>query len=93
LRQQVYLGDEAFTERMQRKMDVKGDELSIPKRQRRGPAPSVGAVARKHRDRNGAIVAAYVTGAFSYREVAEHFGLHRATVGRIIRRAMQQSGV
>ncbi len=88
LRRQIDLGDEAFIERMQRKMDVNGDELSIPKRQRRGPGPSVAAITRKHRDRNEAIVAAYVTGAFSYREVAEHFGLHLATVGSIIRRAM-----
>ncbi len=90
LRQQIYLGGEAFVERTQRKMEIKGDELSIPKRQRRGPAPSVAAIARKHGGRNEAIVAAYATGAFSYREIAEHFGLHLATVGRIIRRAMQQ---
>ena len=90
LRQQIYLGDDAFIERMQRKMSVTGDERSIPKRQRRGPAPSVAAIASKCRDRNQAIVVAYATGAFSYREIAEHFGLHLATVGRIIRGAMQQ---
>jgi len=76
---------------MQRKMDVKGDKLSIPQKQRRGSAPSVAAIASKHRDRNQAVVAAYASGAFSYREIAEHVGLHFATVGRIIRGAMEQS--
>jgi transposase len=28
--------------------------------------------------RNDAIVAAYATGAYSYREIAEYFGLHLA---------------
>jgi REP-associated tyrosine transposase len=30
------------------------------------------------------MVAAYATGAYSYREIAQHFGLHPATVGRIV---------
>jgi DNA-directed RNA polymerase specialized sigma24 family protein len=85
LRQQIYLGDEAFVERMQKRMGIKGDAVAIPKAQRRAPAPSLAAIARRHRDRNEAIVAAYATGAFSYREIGEHFGLHLATVGRIIR--------
>ena len=74
-------------------MDVKGDELPIPKGQRRGPAASAAAIKRKQRDRNEAIAAAYATGAFSYPEIAEHFGLHLATVGRIIRGATQQSEI
>ncbi|MEA3275746.1 MAG: helix-turn-helix domain-containing protein [Pseudomonadota bacterium] len=36
------------------------------------------------------MVAAYATGAYSYREIAAHFGVHLATVGRIVRGAMQQ---
>ena len=47
--------------------------------------PSLAAIARKHRDRDDAIVIAYGTGGYSYREIAEHFQLHLATVGRIIR--------
>ena len=85
LRQQIYLGDERFVERMQRKAEIQGDELSIPRAQRRAPVPSLAAIARKHRDRDDAIVTAYGTGAYSYREIAEHFQLHLATVGRIIR--------
>ncbi|MEN8130092.1 MAG: helix-turn-helix domain-containing protein [Pseudomonadota bacterium] len=59
--------------------------------QRRSPAPSLADIAVSHGERNAAIVAAYATGAYSYREIAEHFGIHLATVGRIVRRAMLQS--
>jgi len=90
LRQQIYLGGEAFVERMQEKMEIKGDALSIPYKQRRAPTPSLEAIANRYPERNDAIVAAYATGAFSYREIAEHFGLHLATIGRVIRRRMQQ---
>jgi transposase len=36
------------------------------------------------------MVAAYATGASTYREIAEHFGVHLATMGRLVRRRMQQ---
>ncbi|MEA3411469.1 MAG: helix-turn-helix domain-containing protein [Pseudomonadota bacterium] len=34
------------------------------------------------------MVAAYATGAYSYREIADQCGLHPATVGRVIRSQM-----
>jgi REP element-mobilizing transposase RayT len=92
LRQQVYLGDDRFVEQMQSQMKVQGDELSIAKIQRRAPAPPLATIAEKHRDRDDAIVAAYATGAYSYREIAEHFNLHLATVGRVVRNRMLRCG-
>jgi REP element-mobilizing transposase RayT len=90
LQQQIYLGGEAFVERMQAKAKIAGDALSVPQVQRRLPAPPLADIAARHGERNAAIVAAYATGAYSYREIAEHFSLHLATVGRIVRRAMQR---
>lgn len=90
LRQQIYLGDEAFVERMQAKAKIDGDALTVPQAQRRPPAPSLADIAAGHRERNAAIVAAYATGAYSYREIAAHFSVHLATVGRIARTAMQR---
>ena len=87
--QQIYLGSEAFVEKMQAKAKIEGDALSVPQAQRRPPAPPLADIAALHRDRNAGIVAAYATGAYSYREIAEHFNVHLATVGRIVRRAMQ----
>jgi len=90
LRQQIYLGDERFVERMQSRTQTRGDALTIPQAQRRPPAPSLEEIAAKNKERNVAMVAAYVTGAYSYREIAAHFGVHLATVGRVLRAAMQQ---
>lgn len=42
--------------------------------------------------RDGAIVAAYVTGGYSYAEVGAFFGLHFTTLARIVRKAWQQRG-
>jgi hypothetical protein len=90
LRQQVYLGDEHFVDRMQQQMKVQGDELSVAKIQRRSPAPPLTTIAEQHQERDDAIVAAYETGAYSYREIAEHFDLHLATIGRVVRKRMLQ---
>ena len=90
LRQQIYLGDEAFVKRVQAKAQIEGDTLSIPQAQRRPPAPPLAEIAAQPGGRNAAIVAAYATGAYTYREIAEYFGVHLATVGRIVRGTMQR---
>jgi len=77
---------------MQAKAQVQGDVLTVPKAQRRPPAPALSDIAASHPERNTAIMAAYATGAYSYREIAEQFGVHLATVGRVVRRSMQQYG-
>jgi putative transposase len=88
-RQQIYLGDAKFVERMQKKAQLQRDERNIPRRHRK-PPPSIAAIAAKHRERNPAIIAAYNTRAYSYREIAEHFAIHLSTVGRMIRKRMLQ---
>ena len=90
LRQQIYLGDQAFVEQMQARSGIHGDVLTVPRTQRRPPAPPLAVIAAAHQDRNAAIVAAHATGAYSYRAIAEHFGIHPTTVGRLVRRSMQQ---
>jgi REP element-mobilizing transposase RayT len=91
LRQQIYLGDDAFVARMQAKVRIEGDSLSVPKAQRRPPPPPLDELVCRYEERNEAIVAAYATGAYSYREIADYFKIHLATVGRIVRNSMQQS--
>ncbi len=90
LRQQIYLGDESFVERMQARAKMVGDNLTVPKAQRRPPPEPLTAFMAHPGGRNAGIAAAYATGAYSYREISEKFGLHLATVGRIVRGAMQQ---
>jgi hypothetical protein len=65
---------------------VPADQLK--RTQRRRPSAPLEAVAAEHCERNAAIVAAYATGVYSYREIADHFGLRPATVGQVIRSQM-----
>ena len=91
LRQQIYLGDDAFVKRVQFKDRARGHALGIPRAQRRAPAPSLAAMAamaKQYHSRDAAVVAAYATGACSYREIAESLGVHLARVGRIVRKQM-----
>lgn len=90
LRQQIYLGDEAFLTRVQSQARIEGDRLTVPQAQRRPTPPSLAQIAEQSAGRNAAIVAAYESGAYTYREIADHFGVHLATVGRIVRGRMQR---
>jgi len=84
LNQQMYLGNQGFVERMQAKAQVQGDVLTVPKAQRRPPAPALSDIAASHPARNTAIMAAYATGACSYREIAEQFGVSCKMVSRAV---------
>lgn len=81
---QAFLGDDAFVERSLRNAGQR-DDVNIPKAQRRPPPPSLERIASRHRDRDEAIVAAHATGGYSYQQIAEYFGVHFTTVGRIVR--------
>ena len=82
LRQQIYLGDKAFLTRVQSKVQIQGDRLSVPQAQRRPPPASLAQIAEQSVGRNAAIVTAYATGAYTYREIADYFGVHLVAVGR-----------
>jgi len=85
LKNQIFLGDEQFVERM---LDhVKKDKRlsEIPKAQRRVKVKSIEDYARDCDSRNLAIVSAYRSGAFTLAEIGEYFGLHYSTVGGIVR--------
>ena len=85
----LYLRGDAFVTRMQRKVQIEGESLSVPQAQRRSPPPPLAQIAERSTGRNAAIVAAYATGAYTYGEIAEYFGVHLARVGRVMRRGMQ----
>lgn len=89
IRQQLYLGDDDFVRAMQAACDIP-EHPGISREQRRPPAPSLGEIAASAATRNDALVEAYKTGAYSYTDLARHFGLHPGSIGRIIRRTLQQ---
>ncbi|MCK5353635.1 MAG: transposase, partial [Methyloprofundus sp.] len=86
LKGQIYLGNEKFVSTMQNKIEKSVNDWSIPKKQRRPVAKTLLQIEKQYQDRNLAIVAAYNTGAYSQREIAEHYELHPSTVGVIVRR-------
>jgi len=93
LKGQIYLGDDGFVEKIQRQL-VGGerDDPQVPKLQRWGPPPSLEQIRRDAAGRDEAIVAAHATGAYSYAEIGNFFGLHFTTVGTIVRKARRCRG-
>ena len=88
---QVFLGDDDFVQQMQQKVKVLPEDLNIPKVQRRPPALPLEKLAKANANRNEAIVAMYVTGEYSYSQIAAFFNMHFTTVGKIVRTAKASS--
>lgn len=87
LKGQIFLGDDQFVQQMQVKIESRQrNDVQIPVAQRRSRPLSLPLIERSAPDRNAAIVTAYATGAYSYQEIATHFGVHFTTVGRIVRK-------
>ena len=88
LNRQIYLGDDAFVARMQRKAGaMRGDALEVPRAQRRLPAKPLAHYVSLKMSRDKAIARAYASGNYSMAEVAEAFAVHYSTVSRMVGRA------
>lgn len=88
LKGQVFLGNERFVEQMQRHATKhQRQDVQIPVAHRRAPPASLRQIEKAAADRNAAIVQAHGTGAYSYQQIADYFGMHFTTVGRIVRNA------
>ena len=85
LQGQVYLGDTGFVARMLAKAG-QSPALDVPRAQRRAPPAPLADIAARHPERDAAIAAAHATGEYSYTQIADHFGVHFTTVGRVVRR-------
>lgn len=87
VRQQVYLGDEQFVERMRAATEIP-DDPGIPRIYKQTPAPPLEEIAEAASTRNDAIVTSYKTGAYSYADIGKYFGMHPGSVGRIVRQKL-----
>ena len=58
----------------------------VPATQHRRPPESLRQYAQSHGDRDEAITAAYASGGYSMKAIADHFGLHYSMVSRIVKR-------
>lgn len=86
LKAQVFLGNDRFVEKMQKQAGrQQREDVQIPAAHRRPPPPTLQQIEKDAANRNVAIVRAHGTGAYSYQQIATHFGVHFTTVGRIVR--------
>jgi len=85
LKNQIFLGDEAFVSIMQDKIELNRDLGEIPMAQRRAAPEALSYYAEKYVNRNEAIVFAYASGGYSLKEVGDYFELHYSTVSGIIK--------
>jgi len=85
LRNQVYLGGDQFVEKMQSLMDGNKELSEVPMSQRRAMPKALSYYERMGPDRNSAISRAYQSGAYTLKEIGDHFGLHYSTVSGIIK--------
>lgn len=84
LRNGVFLGDEQFVARHLDEHTVDERVLEIPTEQTRRARKSLSDLVRHSLCRDDAIVAAYRSGAYTLREIGDHFGLHYSRVSRIV---------
>ena len=92
LQDQLYLGDAAFAQKLALDVKTKSGHTEIPRAQRRVGAPPL-AVFVAMPDRNLAITQAYATGVYSLKDIADAFGLHYATISRVVKRAQGEAGL
>ena len=85
LNNQIYLGESTFINKVQQHLKDQRTDLQIPKVQKRTIANSIAEYENQSTTRDDAIIEAYASGAYSYQALAEHFGLHFTTIGRIVR--------
>ena len=84
LRGQIYLGSEAFVNRMQALLIDRSAMAEIPRIQRRPLAKSLEYYRNTMADPKAAMVSAYATGDYTMQEIAKFFGVHYATVSRAV---------
>ena len=71
---------------MQAQREGLSKTVGVPQTQKRAPAPPLAELVSEFKSRNEGIVAAYETGAYSYQQIADFYGLHFTTVGKILRK-------
>jgi putative transposase len=87
LQSQMYLGDEAFVQRMQAQMQShQQQDKQIPKQQRRRPQSWSAWLAQCHGDRDQALYQAYQQGGMTMTELGRECGLSVTHVSRLIAR-------
>lgn len=80
---QIFLGSASFIERMKQHLPD-GNLREVPRAQRRALAKPLTMYERQG-DRRAAMAEAYLSGSYTMKAIAEHFGVHYSTVSRTVR--------
>lgn len=89
VKQQVFLGSDAFVESLQPKIPHDRDLREVPQAKRRPLPRSLPEFERANPDRDQAIQAAYASGGYTMREIGDYFGLSQSCISKVIRPAPQ----
>ena len=85
LKNQIYLGDENFVNAMQNTLEYSGDLKEISKIQHRPVPKPLAHYGIKYDDQQQAMAAAYLSGGYTMKAIADEFGVHYATVSRAVK--------
>ena len=86
LKNQIYLGDDKFVEKMQRKVASDAPLGDVPALHKRPVAKPLADYERKFKARDDAIVAAFRGGGHTQKAIADYFGLHYSSVSKILKK-------
>lgn len=84
LNAQIYLGSEDFAGRMASRFADDVGLSEVPRLQRRPQSLALEAYVERNSSRDGAILEAADSGAFTYAQLAQFFGLHYSSISRIV---------
>lgn len=84
LKNQIYLGDERFVEKLQKHLETDKDLSEVPLAQRRKVPKTLHEYEREAASRNEAIANAYASGGYSMKDIGEYFGLHYSRISRLL---------
>jgi REP element-mobilizing transposase RayT len=87
LRGQLYLGDDAFVNKMQSKLQTNAMSTEIPRQQRQGNLKTLADYKTDFsNNRDQGMALAYLQDGYSMQQVANFFQVHYATVSRAVRK-------
>ncbi len=84
LRNQVFLGDEAYVEQLRSHIEHDRDLSEIPGSQKRPAARPLSYYESQTGTRDEAIRLSYASGGYSMKTIGDYYGLHYSRVSRII---------
>ncbi len=86
LKNQVFLGDSEFVERMQLLVDPDKNLSEIPSSQKRKLPKPLKYYADSSKHRNDAIFKAFQSGGYTMKDIADYFEIHYSSVSKIIKK-------